>query len=284
LPIQTASDVNAVRRDAGEWIIGLGDGRSLKARSVVIATGIVANPRVPHVPNQDQFKGRVIHSVEYRRPQPFTNQRVLVVGVGNSAGEISAELADAGAQVTVAIRSGARVVPREMFGIPIQYFGAALRHLRVPWLRRAMGITGAIGERIRGASPLPPAVDSPCSPVPLIGFHLTDAVRAGRIQLKPGLSEFTVDGVRFSDGSQQPFDTVILATGYRAALGMLGDAVTHDECGFAARHERVISDDCSRLYFVGHNYDVAGGLRNIAQDARLAARVIARELNGTGRR
>jgi len=147
-----------------------------------------------------------------------------------------------------------------------------------------MGITGAIGERIRGASPLPPAVDSTCSPVPLIGFHLTDAVRSGRIRLKPGLSEFTVDGVRFSDGSQQPFDTVILATGYRAALGMLGDAVRRDACGFAARHDRVISDDCSRLYFVGHNYDVAGGLRNIAQDARLAARVIARELNGTGRR
>ena len=122
LPIQTASDVNAVRRDAGDWTIGLGDGRSLKARTVVIATGIVANPRVPHIPNQDQFKGHVIHSVEYRRPQPFTNQRVLVVGVGNSAGEISAELADAGAQVTVAIRSGARVVPREMFGIPIQDF------------------------------------------------------------------------------------------------------------------------------------------------------------------
>jgi hypothetical protein len=65
---------------------------------------------------------------------------------------------------------------------------------------------------------------------------------------------------------------------------MLGDAVRHDACGFAARHDRVISDDCSRLYFVGHNYDVAGGLRNIAQDARLAARVIAGELNGTGRR
>ena len=39
---------------------------------------------------------------------------------------------------------------------------------------------------------------------PLIGFHLTDAVRAGRIQLKPGLSEFTVDGVRFQTDLNNP--------------------------------------------------------------------------------
>ena len=272
-----------MRAQAHGWAINLRDGRSLKARAVVIATGIVSNPRVPDIPNQEMYNGRVLHSVEYRRPHPFTNQRVLVVGAGNSAGEISAELAAAGAQVTVAIRSGARVVPREVFGIPIQYLGAALRHLPVPWLRRAMAITGAIGERIRGPSPLPRAIDSECSTVPLIGLHLTEAVRAGRIQLKPGLSEFTVDGVRFSDGSQQPFDTVILATGYRAALGMLGDAVRQDTCGFGARHDRVISVDCPRLYFVGHNYDVAGGLRNIAQDARIAARIIAGELRGTAR-
>ena len=41
------------------------------------------------------------HSAEYRRPDPFRSQRVLVVGAGNSAGEIAAELADAGALVTI---------------------------------------------------------------------------------------------------------------------------------------------------------------------------------------
>jgi hypothetical protein len=46
----------------------------------------------------------------------------------------------------------------------------------------------------------------------------------------------------------------------------------------------VMSVDRPDLYFVGHNYGPAGGLRNIARDARLAARLIADRLRGTGRR
>jgi cation diffusion facilitator CzcD-associated flavoprotein CzcO len=208
---------------------------------------------------------------------------VLVVGVGNSAGEISAELASAGAEVTVAIRSGARVVPRDLFGIPVQYLGVALRHVPKSWLLRTMSMTGAIAESIRGAPPLPLPSDSPCAAVPLIGFHLADAVKAGRIQLAAGVAEFTAEGVRFVDGSHRSFDTVILATGYRAALALLGNEIPRDRCGFASRRDRVVSVERDGLYFVGHNYDVAGGLRNIGQDARIAARFIAKHLRDTGR-
>ena len=69
---------------------------------------------------------------------------------------------------------------------------------------------------------------------------------------------------------------MILATGYRAAIGMLGNLVRFDGCGFGARRKRVVSADRPNLYFVGHNYDARGGLRNIAQDARTAATLIAR--------
>ena len=283
LPVRTHAEVRSVREDEQYWTIELADGALLRGRTVIIATGIVSNPYVPPIPNRSSFTGQVMHSVDYRRPKPFTNQRVLVVGAGNSSGEISAELASAGAAVAVAVRSGARVVPRELAGIPIQYVGVALRSLPRPLLKRAMSITSGIADRIRGPSPLPPPLDSPCATVPLIGFHLTDGIRAGRIQLRPGVSAFTNHGVRFSDGREERFDTVILATGYRAALGMLDARVHRDQCGFAVRHHRVVSADCQRLYFVGHNYDVAGGLRNIAEDARRASRLIAAEFGGRGR-
>ena len=123
----------------------------------------------------------------------------------------------------------------------------------------------------------------PCAAVPLIGFHLADGVRSGRIQLRRGVVEFTPDGVRFDDGAAEPFDTVILATGYRAAVGMFGSWITLDRCGFGARQHRVRSVDDPDLYFVGHNYDAAGGLRNIARDSRRVARLIADQLRGTGR-
>lgn len=283
LAVETGTEVTAVQPQERGWVVRLHDGRSMQSRAVVIATGIVSNPYVPEFTNRSLFRGRVIHSVEYRTPEPFARERVLVVGVGNSAGEISAELAAAGAQVTVSIRSGARVVPRDLFGVPVQYLGVALRHVPRSWLLRTMSITGAIAESIRGAPPLPPPADSACATVPLIGFHLADAVKAGRIQVAAAVAEFTGDGVRFLDGTERSFDSVILATGYRAALGVLGNAVTRDRCGFAARRDRVVSVDRPGLYFVGHNYDVAGGLRNIGQDARIAARLIARNLRDTGR-
>ena len=114
-----------------------------------------------------------------------------------------------------------------------------------------------------------------CEDVPLIGFHLIDAIRAGTIRVKPGVREFTSAGVRFDDGTDGSFDDVIMATGYRAAVGTLGSLIRTDACGFAVRTGRVTSADQPNLYFVGHNYDTRGGLRNIAQDARLVAKLVA---------
>lgn len=275
LPVQTGAEVVSLRRDNGAWTVRTAIGMEAQARVVVMATGILSNPHVPHIPGRDRFRGGLIHSVEYRRPDTFKGQRVLVIGVGNSAGEISPELADAGAHVTVAVRSGARVVPRQLLGVPIQYLGAALSALPLKAQRLLADLIGRVSELARGPAGLPRPSDTRCPDVPLIGFHLADAVRAGTIRLKGAVAEFTASGARFADGAEEPFDQVILATGYKAAIGVLGDLVRLDECGFAARRQRVVSVDQPGLYFVGHNYDVRGGLRNIALDARSAARMIA---------
>jgi len=273
VPVETNADVASLRLDNGEWIARTARGSEFRARAIVMATGIVSNPRVPVIPGRDRFPGRVMHSVEYRRPGEYAGQRVLVVGIGNSAGEISVELAGAGNDVTVAVRSGARAVPRQILGIPVQYFAVALSPLPRQAQHAVQTAVGRISELVRGTV-LPRAVDGPCSNVPLIGLHFVNAVRAGRIRLKPGVAGLTDSGARFTDGSGDAFDTVILATGYRASVGALGDLIRLDECGFAARTNRVVSEDQPGLYFVGHNYDTRGGLRNIAQDARLVARLI----------
>jgi cation diffusion facilitator CzcD-associated flavoprotein CzcO len=275
LPVETNAEVASLRRTNGKWIARTTHGRELRARAVVMATGIVSRPHRPDIAQRDRFRGRVIHSVEYRRPDEYAGLRVLVVGIGNSSGEISVELAGAGAAVSVAVRSGARVVPRQILGIPAQYFAVAMSPLPRKAQLAVQAAVAGISELVRGAV-LPRVVEGPCSNVPLIGLHFADAVRAGMIQVKPGVAGFTDRGVRFTDGSEEPFDVVILATGYRAAVGALGDLIRLDGCGFAARTNRVVSEDQPDLYFVGHNYDTRGGLRNIAQDARLAARLIKR--------
>lgn len=278
VPLTTGADVTSARPENGGWTVRTESGTGVGARALVFATGIVANPQVPPIPGADRFTGRMIHSVEYRRPDPFVGQNVLVVGAGNSAGEIATELAAAGARVTLAVRSGARVVPRELFGVPIQYVAVALSPLPRSAQQTIQRLTGRLGEAVRGRSPLPPPPPGKCSDVPLIGFQLADALRAGTIRLEGGITAFTETGARFDDDSVETFDSVILATGYKAAVQPLGSVIRIDQCGFARRRNRVVSADHAGLYFVGHNYDTRGGLRNIARDARLAANLIARSL------
>jgi cation diffusion facilitator CzcD-associated flavoprotein CzcO len=273
-PVRTGSPVVTAHRQPDRWRVRLEDGTELDARVLVVASGIVSRPHVPSFPDQPRFLGPVMHSVDYRRPQPYAGERVLVVGAGNSAGEISVELANAGAHVSVSVRSGVRVVPRELLGVPIQYFGVAIGVLPKTLQRAINNLTSALSARAR-PQVLPRGTLGSCSAVPLIGFHLVDAIRAGAIQLKPGIAGFMERGVHFTDGSEAEFDRVILATGYRAAIGFLGNQVRTDPCGFAARRDRVVSADQPHLYFVGHNYDTRGGLRNIYHDARRAARIIA---------
>ena len=72
-----------------------------------------------------------------------------------------------------------------------------------------------------------------------------------------------------------------LATYRGRPVGLLGDAVTRDPCGFARRIDLVTSADRAGLFFVGHNYGLRGGLLNISRDGPLAARGVARYLAAT---
>ena len=163
------------------------------------------------------------------------------------------------------MRTGAVIVPRDVLGIPIQYLSVLLSPLPRAIVQRLTTIVGSL----RGPRVLPPPAATPCPKVPLIGLALADALRAGKDSPpRRRCRRSPLGGARFDDGSEQAFDEVILATGYRAALGFLGGAIRLDACGFASRRDRVASADQPDLYFVGHNYDMRGGLFNIARDAR----------------
>jgi thioredoxin reductase len=275
LHVHTDVDVRGAERANGGWSVDTSSG-PWHAAVLVIATGILAQPVVPTFDGQDAFGGSITHAVEYRRPDERADRRVLVVGCGNTAGDIATELAEAGAEVTVSVRTGANVVPLTLFGLPIQYVAFMLRSL--PAASRPV-IANLIGRAVRlrrGPPVLPVPPYGPLDSIPMIGFHLVDAIKAGTVRMAPGIAAIERDGVRFDDGSALPFDDIILATGYRPALGLLGEAIGTDDSGHALRTDRVTSADLPDLYFVGHNYDALGGLRNIAIDAPLVADRIAR--------
>jgi flavin-binding monooxygenase-like protein len=276
LPIKTRCQVSGVRCRNGEWVVITNQG-DFSAEALVVATGIIANPQVPKLPGREGYRGRLAHSIEYRRPEPYAGRRVLVVGVGNSGAEIASELGSAGVHVTLAVRSGANVVPLTMFGVPIQYVAYWVRKLPRGAQNAIVALVGRLTELRRGAPVLPRLPHSPLDRIPVIGFHLVDAIKEGLVQLKPALRELMENGAQFIDNTSGVFDDVILATGFAPALGPLGDLVRRDGTGFALRRDRVTSADQPNLYFVGHNYDATGGLWNIRIDSGLVAEAISRQ-------
>lgn len=274
IPLRVGVEARALEREGDTWRIETGEDW-IAARAVVVATGIMSSPVVPCFAGLDAYQGGLIHSSAYRHPSGFTRQRVLVVGIGNSGAEIATELADA-ASVAVSVRSGVNNVPLSIAGIPSQYLGWAISWLPRAMQQRLTRLVGNVGALVRGGNPLPRKQGfGDCPDVPLIGMKLANAVKSGSIELLPSIERFGPRGAKFADGTERTFDSVILATGYRAALEWMGAYGARDICGFAKRRDRVRSQEFPNLYFIGHNYDGRGGLYNIAVDARRIARIIS---------
>ena len=62
------------------------------SRWVIVATGENAEHVVPSIVGIERFEGPVLHTSAYKTGSQFKNQRVLVVGCGNSGMEVSLDL------------------------------------------------------------------------------------------------------------------------------------------------------------------------------------------------
>lgn len=276
LRVETGSEVTGARREGDEWIVTV-NGSEVRGPALVMATGIMSSPVVPDLAGRDRFAGEIIHSVEYRRPAPYAGRRVLVVGVGNSGGEIASELGNAGVDTTILVRRGANVVPKTIAGVPIQYLAAGMRRLPHGVRLLVAAAVQKLSELRRGPPVLPRPPWSALDAIPVIGFHLVDAITSGRVALRVGtIAHLEGADVAFSDGTTAPFDCIILATGFVPALDILKPLVRCTERGFAACTDGVSSADQPDLYFVGHRYDTTGAIANIKADAQRVASILAR--------
>jgi thioredoxin reductase (NADPH) len=90
-------------RTEGEMLVKLVDGRGLRARTVVIASG--ARYRRPNVPGLNDFEGRgVWYWASAIEAKICTQAEVVLVGGGNSAGQAAVFLAGYAAKVLMLVR------------------------------------------------------------------------------------------------------------------------------------------------------------------------------------
>lgn len=191
---------------------------------VVFATGFTGAPNRPVWPGSEGFPGQMLHSSEFRNAEPFRGQRVLVVGFGNSGGDIALELSEAAAKVDMSVRGPVNLLPKELFGIPITSFGILSKILpyrladavNAPILRMKLGRTESYGLQKAGKGPLAQIIED--GRIPLIDVGTLGAIKAGKITVQRGIESFNGATVRFSGGAQADYDAVVLATGYRVDL------------------------------------------------------------------
>lgn len=198
LPVQRPVRVEAIRVEADGLQVETDHG-NYHARAVVSATGSWHKPFVPQYPGRGQFEGRQIHSADYRSPHEFAEQHVLVVGAGNSAAQILAEVAPVADAIWVTIEPP-RFLPDEIDG----------RYL----FEQATARYRAMQE----GRPLPP-------PASLGDIVMVPPVKAARDQgilqsVRP-FTRFTPMGMVWPDGREADVDAVIWCTGFRPALDHL---------------------------------------------------------------
>ena len=83
IELKLGTRVERIDRANGGWAVATSAGE-LRAPQVIAATGYEQDPIVPDWNVRDAFGGELVHSPEYRNPEPFTGRRVLVVGPGRS--------------------------------------------------------------------------------------------------------------------------------------------------------------------------------------------------------
>jgi indole-3-pyruvate monooxygenase len=272
-------EARRIARRSGTWVVET-DKETHRAERVVIATGYNRVAHVPEWPDRSSYGGRIIHSAEYRRGDELRGKRVLVVGLGNSGGEIAIDLVESGAAVSISIRGGVNVIPRDMLGRPVQETGILLDRLNLTLATRnaiARAVSRlAFGDLERFG--LPPrregvATQIESGRIPLIDVGTVDLIKRKVIALTPAIARFTKAGVVFTDGRDAVFDAIILATGYKTGLeALLEDRSILDGEG---RPRAELGDEPQAgLHFLGFKNPPTGFLRGIAIDAqRLADRI-----------
>jgi cation diffusion facilitator CzcD-associated flavoprotein CzcO len=275
-------EVTSIQRVGDTWQVQARGGRTFEAEEVVIATGVNRKVNRPKFTGEEDFQGKILHSRDYKNAEPFLNQRVLVVGMGNTGAEIALDLSEHGINTFLCVRSMVNIVPRDFLGNPTQV--TALRLSKLPtWLsdwiaiqvrKYALGDLSKFGLKFPKVSPTEQLRRTGQTPVMDIGT--VAQIKQGKIKVVPGIKHFTERGIVFNNGEEHALDAVILATGYRPKLEEL-IAGADDLCDENGVPRYTIGEGkYEGLHFLGFdNYTPGGILGVIVRDSAIIAEHLA---------
>lgn len=208
LPVIRPVNVLNVTERNGRFLIHT-NGLQFSARGIINATGTWKTPHCPKYPGWEKFKGRQLHTGEYKNAAEFIGKHVIVVGGGISAVQLLGELSKV-TKTTWVTRRPPDFRPYE--------FNPELG-------REAVAM---VDERVRKGLP-------PKSVVSVTGLPITPAIadmlKSGVLDRKPMFQEITENGVKWEDGTEMDADVIFWNTGFRHSLDHLDPLELKNELG-----------------------------------------------------
>jgi dimethylaniline monooxygenase (N-oxide forming) len=277
--VRLSTPVQALRRTPrGTWAVTTPDGSS-DFDVAIVASGAHTHPYLPTIPDRDRFEGLVLHSNEVVRPSLIEARRVVVVGGGKSAIDMSLLAARHGASSTVVSRRINWFVPeRILFGrvtydrvlltrlgealLPV-YHGSAVVRLpdRLPagvkrqlwrligWDLLRSGGLHRLPDHLRPKGELPIAL----AHTGVMPLDYARAVSAGQIDVRVStVRSFSPRGVLLADGEEIGADVVVFATGHRKVFPFLDPEIRiHDDRGRLRLYRGLVVPGIPNLGFIG---------------------------------
>ena len=228
-------------------------GEPQRARDAQLrATSIVANghhwdPRWPEpsYPGSDTFPGTQMHAHYYRTPDVLEGKRVLVLGIGNSASDIAVEASRVADETYLAMRRGAHIVPKFMFGVPTDHLTEsplARGPLALQQLRHGARCCGSRRARSPTTGCRKPD-HAVLHAHPTVSDDLLTRLGHGDITVVPNIDRFEGSKVFFTDGRAAEVDMVIYCTGYKVTFPFLDERVVPPRENHVDLYRRVVDPE-----------------------------------------
>lgn len=236
--------------DGTAWEVTLSTGETRTYGAVIAASGHHWNPRWPDFPGT--FRGRMLHGHSYAEPKDHAGDRVLVVGIGNSACDIVVDLCRIAGHVSLSTRSSAWVLPKYILGRPLDQWTSNFMEYMPLGVRRALFkalVWLAVGNQETYGLRKPD--HDLMEEHPTISQELLSQIGHGRVEVKPNIDRLDGHTVHFEDGSSADYDTIVYATGYDISFPFLPDDVFRVEDNRVRLYRYVVPPQLPGLYFIG---------------------------------
>ncbi|EDV20464.1 uncharacterized protein TRIADDRAFT_51000 [Trichoplax adhaerens] len=194
--------------------------------SVMICSGHHWDPRMPSFKGMDVFKGKQLHSHDYKDHQGFENDRVVVVGIGNSAVDVACELSHHCSQVYLSTRRGAWIFPRIGFGgTPFDFqFNRFVNMIPISIMKIILEkyLNSRFDHDKYGLRP----THHTLAQQQTISDELPVRIVCGSIKIKDDITCIGEHDIKFADGSTETnIDTIVYGTGYKFGFPFMDSSI-----------------------------------------------------------